>query len=299
MIFIQNSKLSLAKSAHLKALKPILEKRVKKVTPHPLRIFLTSNLDSIISGDPSIIISIDLNFKSSFGSGYSKIIEAIFNYRTFVKKTTQYCAYDLARNLEIPVCPYCNRDYTITVGDGTTWLTRPEFDHFLCKSNHPLLALSFYNLIPSCHTCNCTFKKTKSFSLKTYLHPYVDNHLSDFTFEITPKDLASATGTGENFTIDPVFKCTGASKAKIENSLKIFRIVEVYSGHKSLFKRLLYSIHSTSFRYLEILEKTFPGISRDEVYRIAFSTELEKTDFYKAPFSKITRDILASNNVIN
>ena len=31
-----------------------------------------------------------------------------------------------------------------------------QFDHFYNKSKYPLLAISFYNLVPVCGTCNHT-----------------------------------------------------------------------------------------------------------------------------------------------
>ena len=51
---------------------------------------------------------------------------------------------------------------------------------------HPYLALSFYNLIPSCYSCNSTYKGTKLFSIKTHTHPYVDDFHSYYQFSFSP-----------------------------------------------------------------------------------------------------------------
>lgn len=62
-------------------------------------------------------------------------------------------AHHFFYELNIRTCPYCNRQYTFTIDNKHT-KTAPEYDHFYDKAHYPLLAVSFYNLIPSCHTCN-------------------------------------------------------------------------------------------------------------------------------------------------
>ncbi len=95
----------------------------------------------------------------------------IGKYKNFTAKKKEYNAYDLASKLQVNVCPYCNINSTFTIENGT----RPEFDHFYDKTTYPILSLSFYNLIPSCHICNSSLKGDKNFSLKTHIHPYIDS----------------------------------------------------------------------------------------------------------------------------
>jgi len=66
-----------------------------------------------------------------------------------------YGAYTFVQTLDLKTCPYCNRNYTFLVNDETGKL-RPEIDHFYPKSIYPFLAMSFFNLIPSCSICNHT-----------------------------------------------------------------------------------------------------------------------------------------------
>ena len=59
-------------------------------------------------------------------------------------------AVKLIADLDISVCPYCNRNFIYN-----TDKKRPsEIDHFHAKSKYPLLAMSFYNLVPACKVCN-------------------------------------------------------------------------------------------------------------------------------------------------
>lgn len=58
----------------------------------------------------------------------------------------------------IDVCPYCGRSYIFSVNKRTrtnpNTRVKPQIDHFLPKNQYPYLALNYYNLIPSCTTCN-------------------------------------------------------------------------------------------------------------------------------------------------
>ena len=103
----------------------------------------------------------------------SYIFETLYN--CFIKSIA-----DVLERLKIRTCPYCNRNYTFTVKSsssaaGKKFTTRPEFDHFYCKSKHPLLALSFYNLVPSCSVCNHG-KATDDIGI----NPYFDGFQSKF-----------------------------------------------------------------------------------------------------------------------
>lgn len=56
----------------------------------------------------------------------------------------------LLKKLRVVVCPYCNRDYINSRGNSFG----ANFDHFFDKDDFPFFALSLYNLVPSCATCN-------------------------------------------------------------------------------------------------------------------------------------------------
>lgn len=53
------------------------------------------------------------------------------------------------QNTGLIICPYCGNDKVIQ-----SVRTKSEIDHFLPKRKYPFFALSYYNLIPSCHYCN-------------------------------------------------------------------------------------------------------------------------------------------------
>lgn len=98
----------------------------------------------------------------------------------FVDTSKTYNAYTFLENMDIHVCPYCEDEYLSIIsrkdsGDDRT----AEVDHFFAKSTYPLLAMSFYNLIPSGKGCN-QIKKSREIGMcphesdiesKTALYP--------------------------------------------------------------------------------------------------------------------------------
>lgn len=55
------------------------------------------------------------------------------------------------RKLELKACVYCNANYTISDSDGEGYY---DLDHWKPKSYYPFLCISFFNLQPSCPSCN-------------------------------------------------------------------------------------------------------------------------------------------------
>ena len=80
--------------------------------------FLNDNLKDILKGYPEKLIT--LQHDDIINHVETHILHGIFNYKSFQKKATnnKYDAYTLAQNLNFNTCPYCNRNYTITVVNG-------------------------------------------------------------------------------------------------------------------------------------------------------------------------------------
>lgn len=221
-------------------------------------------------------------------------LKIIFDYEAFSKKTNNhYSAYDLAETLDIPTCPYCNRIYTKTVIKPSK-ITRPAFDHWYSKSEFPLLALSFYNLIPSCNVCNSSVKGTDLFDLKTHFHPY---------------NKSNKIGQQINFKFSYYHKFYSSFGFKIINnndfsktSTEAFKLKEIYEAHEDEIKDLRRLRDVYSEKYLEMLKKNIlkgTSTSDEEIYRLAFGTYIDETKFDRRPLSKMKKDILEELGILN
>lgn len=231
------------------------------------------------------------------------LLANIFDYDGWFdanKPSGYYGAYHLATYLNLRSCVYCNRTYTLTQfktenGAKVGKLLRPQFDHWFPQENFPLLALSFFNLVPSCSICNSSVKGRKKFSLTDYVHPYVDNITDSILFSFTYRDSINSVKvalTGLND--DP------ALQKRIDNTLEDFHLEEMYEAHEPELLDLIKTKQAYSENYLKSLRGAFHGmkLTDHEMYRLAFGVELDPKDFSKRPFSKFKYDILKELKVI-
>ncbi len=143
----------------------------------------------------------------------NKVCKEIFRYGALnYKKSyqTENTAYWLQRQLRVKVCPYCNRMYTTTLfGENKI---RPDFDHFYPKSKYPYLAVSLFNLIPSCSMCNTKkgntaeviHKKVKEENI-SIIYPYdesFDEPQRCISFRVISSQKEVMMGQSDKFTIE-------------------------------------------------------------------------------------------------
>ncbi len=153
------------------------------------------------------------------------VCKEIFKYdhlnivRKGFSKQQEPLAYWLQSQLGVKVCPYCNRMYTTTSYGKKR--TRPEFDHFYPQSRYPYLAVSLFNLIPSCNICNKLkfdyaeikediIKKSKDTIFtyrqkKSIIYPYDESYNElqmHISFRVIADDKEVFMGQSDNFAIE-------------------------------------------------------------------------------------------------
>lgn len=224
-----------------------------------------------------------------FSFGYS-----VFSKKDRTQSQVYYRAYDLAKALNVNVCPYCNKNYTYTIVDeeGEQY-TRPDFDHFLSQSKYPYFAMSFYNLIPSCITCNRILKHTKEFLLTTHIHPYKDNFHSIKKFSTT-KPLILCNEEKE-FDIDFKNKTSNADLIKkADGNIRDFALILQYSKHKDIVLELKekYELYNDS-SVNNILKDTriFKHKGEEYIKALVLGSVIKNEDISKRPLSKLIKDI--------
>ena len=98
------------------------------------------------------------------------------------------------KKLGIKSCVYCNAQYAISAKKGKTdegksYRATFTIDHYWPKSKYPHLATSFFNLYPTCATCNQT-KSTRDPIFELYVKP------TDPLEERNPFEFRLGTGRG-------------------------------------------------------------------------------------------------------
>ncbi|MCW3170347.1 hypothetical protein OMO38_17600 [Chryseobacterium sp. 09-1422] len=260
------------------------EKTQKKLSTEFL-YFLNKYKDELISAKPERLLEINKEFVKKWMSSHElKLIKSFFiqtGYENFPNK-------EFLNLLEIDTCVYCNRNYTLDFDKINN--ARAELDHWFPKESFPILALSFYNLIPSCHSCN-HIKHNKApaggweNALVNINHPYLNDKTAMFAFSYSLTSIKQPRA---------IVKSTSEKAKRTIEFNKIDMIYEAQSNRE--LKDLLELRYKYSQNYLDILlNKTFShelSISKEEAYRIIFGTEIKEEDYHKRPFSKFKKDII-------
>jgi hypothetical protein len=272
-----------------------------------------ANLKELILCKPDDAINIDNSVKLAVGitaPNFSPEIISFINGIIYYSLFDAY-AYNIAYALGVNTCPYCNRNYINTVIDKKkNGVIRPTFDHFFPQSKHPFLALSFYNLIPSCYYCNSSLKSADTMDISTHIHPYKEGFDLDTTFQVLIKNCKPNKSDPENYSIffkdnmnemlltDRYRKIFGGTRSipnEKEGNLYLFRLAEIYQSHLDIVGEIVVKCDSLSVGYSDSLFKMFNLLNTNklEFYQYYFGNYFNDKDFNRRPMAKLTKDVVS------
>lgn len=155
------------------------------------------------------------------------------------------------------------------------------------------LVCECHNLIPCCSICNSSLKGNAIFKLSTHIHPYLDSTLDEpkFKFSYIPIKPGKYEVSIENLT-----------DTKERNMVEVFKLKEAYRYHGDLeVKDILQYNYQYSDAYLKTLLQELLEhykLSKADIYRMLFGTELEAFNNLNRPLSKLKRDILTEIGIL-
>lgn len=221
------------------------------------------------------------------------------------------------------ICSYCNRNfmenYSVKQKDGRSKVYfKGDLDHHYSKDEIPALALSFFNLIPSCKVCNHEKLETR----KRTFYPYYDNEEKEYRFlielyddrdkkdiiydrpieDIEKKRFDSTVwqGTSDNFKI----KLRGIDKIQLnecmENSNEVFRLEKKYNHSKEYVKEIIRKRYIYPEAHKEALMKNFGDVFKNdkEILETFYSYSGSGEYLRNRPLSKLTKDVLRQMGII-
>lgn len=260
-----------------------LSKKISKDYP----CFCHYNIEVVLKAAPNKLHEIATWFNTLSNTEKRLFDFMIERYKSFTTKKQEYDAYDLAEKLKVDVCPYCNRNYTFTLKSANA-STRPQFDHFYDKATYPILALSFYNLIPSCSICNSTMKGSIPFSIITHLHPYQDsfNDHAKFSLKIQNSNFYYDKN-GFDVKIE-------TKEPRAQKMIDDFALQTLYDEHKDIALELIQKTEIYNESYIDELFNRYEGTlfkNREDLMRLVTCGYITDEDIGKRPLSKLIKDI--------
>jgi len=223
--------------------------------------------------------------KKKFIYEAKKELKKIFKYED---KFQEVISKFFEKELETRTCYFCNIHYVNEYKiDNEEYKNEFTLDHYYDKGSYPYLALSLYNLIPSCYTCNSKLKKTKELDI------FAPNS-KDFDFDKKVKFKLFLSDKCQNLNIKSKDDIAIPLKERYSNEyqkyIEVFKLNERYSAHKDIVYEMMKNAELyPKSRLKELQELT--GIPYQEIKKDIFKLIDDDTELSKEPFSKLIKDI--------
>lgn len=242
---------------------------------------------------------------------YDSELKELFDYENLIhKKIDGRIDYrsGILNASRTTICPYCDRSYITYRNNGKNSKFSGQLDHYYPKSDYPLFAMSLFNFIPCCASCN----HTKSNSKLLTLYPYEEGAGDIMVFTSKPKGDYRTDEYEQNLTdlllgrrkanISLTLE-VNTSDAELEkrlnNSKSVFELESLYQSHCNLVSELylrkrIYDEGS----FLDVFESlsTRLGLSlttESELEAFLYGYQWDGEGFYHdRPLAKLTGDLL-------
>lgn len=201
-------------------------------------------------------------------------------------------------------CPYCNAStvYAYDTVNTTSGFMESALDHFCPKNRYPYLAISLYNLVPSCQRCNSGAKtmgdpvKWVNGKVKFKLsHPYQDDFHSSLKFEygqMTAK-LLSGGGTKNDIVLITVSK-DALQYPLAMKSVEEFRLLKVYENSFWRYLADLPARWNLSRTGYFATSRSFlrGGLTASQIERYLIGAPIKEDEINNHHLGKLTLDLL-------
>ena len=185
-------------------------------------------------------------------------------------------------------CLYCNREYIVNYTSNTVTKTTAELDHFYPRSLYPFLSISFFNLIPSCKTCNSKLKGDKDTFAEEILYPYEESFNDNTSFKLKIKNVDFMNDKNEFQLL------LNAKNTKAKDSIELFQLKELYYEHKDIVLELIQKSIIYNESYIDELFNRYEGSlfkNREDLLRLITGGYITDEEIGKRPLSKLIKDI--------
>jgi hypothetical protein len=247
-------------------------------------LFKNISFEELVTGRFKTIKIIKEKIKSSKEIKENEYLAFLFNYSNLQGNKIKPF---FENNLLISTCYYCNIDFINTYNTRSEKKNKFTLDHYFDKSTYPYLALSLYNLIPSCYTCNSKLKGVIEFN---NIAPSSKKYDFDkkVKFKITLDDSCQNLQIKNKNNIDINLKENYSNE--FTKFTKDMFLNERYKAHKDIVYDMITKAELYPESRLKELQN-LTGIPFQQIKKDIFNLIDENEDLSKKPFSKLIKDI--------
>lgn len=173
-------------------------------------------------------------------------------------------------------------------------------DHLIPKGKYPSLSISFFNLIPSCYSCNSKFKTIKEFENLDSLHkisPSSETFILDESLEFKINfDIGNYFKRGnKNLDLIDIKLTNLVSDRDFDKFIDMFNLKGRYEFHKNISSDLIEKRKMYSDSQLDEIEKIFSDnnmkIDKETLKKQIFGSVIFEKENTNEPFEKYKKDI--------
>ncbi len=262
------------------------QRKYKKYTYRTLEEIYKEKFEDALGCDLKSLLcsTFDELLKIKLPEDIKSDIEDLFNYQ---EKYQKFISDIFKKHLDIHTCYYCNIDLVNVFKVGNNKIKGGyTLDHIKSKSEYPHLALSLYNLIPSCYICNSTLKRDGDIG---------DVSPTSAKFDFDKKVKFKTFMQNVNLQIDNQDDFELLLKEDFTDNynkyIEVFELDGRYAYHKTkvigmIYKRKEYP-DSRIKELAKLIQKTEEEVKQDLFGEYLF----EDDNLHKRTLSKLTRDI--------
>lgn len=209
---------------------------------------------------------------------------------------------ELIEATNVRVCPYCNREFVESV-HGSKGVVKGQLDHFYPKEKYPYLALSKYNLVPSCPNCNgASGKHNIDARIKGLVNPYSlkDSNGLRFRADVPRRGFLNMKLLADAIKIH----LDTTQNVAMANNADIFNIEVIYNTHTDYAAEVYYKYMKMKSKAYQKYLKSMLKPSRNKIInvvhqmpiadweRVLFGIYTNPKEQANRPLSKFIKDLL-------
>ena len=253
--------------------------------------FNTENFKKIVTADYKQMLEYINDFKLNITEDISAFLpKKVFKYHTISKFIKE-----ILLDINVSTCPYCNRQYTTALKYNSV---RPCLDHYFPKKKYPFLAISLWNLIPCCNTCNLAKLDQDTYEYPIS-YPYKDEFGEDIIFTARLEEnkdyVKFLQGLNSSFSL-PIknIENDGILPPSVSTQINLLHLQDLYNQHTSYVQNILKSSYIYSPEHIKQLLKEYPELfkEKEDVINLIYMTNIQRDNLINTPLSKLARDII-------
>ncbi len=216
------------------------------------------------------------------------IIARVFNYKKMLSSDQRNT---ILSHMDVPVCPYCNMNYTLDYIKLGKSVSTADIDHFYTQSVYPEYSLCLYNMVPACQICNSRLKLNKNMSEQSHIYPFRESFEGIANFHITNLyDYQIDTSKTLKLELEIA---EGKHAEQVRRSKQAFQIEQRYQSVESYARELTDKVMIYTSYYQKELEKDLAEIvGYVSVKELVFGPEETESEFARRSLGKLKRDLL-------